>query len=366
MKHLHIFKNTGWTASLMLLFLFSSICSTAQISITSSDMPGTGDAMRLSNNITTGGVDYTQTGENYTWDFSTLFPLTQTVDTFANVSSVPFLYQLVFFPNIVANLAKPFLDFDLIPGLDVTDPYLFYMNTNSNYKDVGFAVTFNSIPIPIKFDEPDILYDFPLNYGNVDSSNSGFELGLANLGFAGIDRKRVNTVDGWGTLITPYGTFDALRLKSHVFETDTIYIDSIGFGTTIERDYIEYKWMGNNKGLPLLQVTEELGLVRVAYIDSIRNPTTTITEGDLSEFSIDVFPNPARNNATISVNGNQTGSVSLSVFNMAGLKVKDVYSGSLNPGKQNFKIDLSGIPEGIYLIRIETLDGVYSKKLIIN
>ena len=350
----------------MLLFLFSSICSTAQISITSSDMPGTGDAMRLSNNITTGGVDYTQTGENYTWDFSTLFPLTQTVDTFANVSSVPFLYQLVFFPNIVANLAKPFLDFDLIPGLDVTDPYLFYMNTNSNYKDVGFAVTFNSIPIPIKFDEPDILYDFPLNYGNVDSSNSGFELGLADLGFAGIDRKRVNTVDGWGTLITPYGTFDALRLKSHVFETDTIYIDSIGFGTTIERDYIEYKWMGNNKGLPLLQVTEELGLVRVAYIDSIRNPTTTITEGDLSEFSIDVFPNPARNNATISVNGNQTGSVSLSVFNMTGLKVKDVYSGSLNPGKQNFKIDLSGIPEGIYLIRIETLDGVYSKKLIIN
>jgi hypothetical protein len=366
MKHFDTFKNTGWTACLLLLLLITSISSNAQISITSDDMPNTGDAIRMSNNVTTGGIDYTQTGENYTWDFSTLFPLTQTVDTFASVSSVPFLYQLVFFPNIVANLAKPMTNFDLIPGLDVTDPYLFYMNTNSNYKDVGFAVTFTSIPLPIKYDEPDILYDFPMNYGNVDSSYSGFELGLANLGYAGIDRKRVNTVDGWGTLITPYGTFDALRLKSHVFETDTIYIDSIGFGTTIERDYIEYKWMGNDRGLPLLQVTEEFGLATVAYIDSLRNPTTAINELDYAKISIDIYPNPATNLATISVNGNQSGSITLSIFNLAGLKIRDIYSGKLNQGKQNFKLDMAGISKGIYLIRVVTNEGVYSEKLILE
>ncbi len=366
MKHINNSIRTCNLAFLLLTFLCISYSSTGQITVTTDDMPNTGDAVRISNNITTGGIDYTLTGENYTWDFSTLFPLTQTVDTFESVASVPFLYQLVFFPNIVANLAKPFSDFDLIPGLDITDPYLFYMNTNSNYKDVGFAVTFNVIPLPIKYDDPDILYDFPVNYGNVDSSFSGFELGLANLGFAGIDRKRVNTVDGWGTLITPYGTFDALRIKSHVFETDTIYIDSIGFGTTIERDYTEYKWMGNGKGLPLLQVTEEFGLTTVAYIDSVRNPVTAIPETENSELSIDVFPNPAGNSATVSIDCKQYGRVSLAVCNMAGIKVRDIYNGTMKNGKHDYEIDLEGIPAGLYLIRIVMPDEVCNKKLIIK
>ncbi len=300
-------------------------------------MPNTGDAVRISNKITLRGIDYTLIGENYTQDFSTLFPLTQTVDTFVSVASVPFLYLLVFFPDIVANLAKPFSDFDLISGLDITDPYLFYMNTNSNYKDVGFATTFNSIPLPIKYDDPNILFEFLVYYGNVDSNFSGLRLGLPNLGFAGIDRKRVNTVDGWGILITPYGTFDALRIKSYVLETDTIQIDSIGFGTTIERDYTEYKWIGNGKDPPLQQVIEEFGLTTVAYIDSIRNPVTAIPKTEMTELSIKVIRNPASNSTTISIDCEQYGWVSLAVCNMAGIKVRDVYNGIKKMGNMTMK-----------------------------
>jgi len=295
-----------------------------------------------------------------------LFPLVQTVDTFKSVTSVPFLYQIVFLPGIVANLAQPYSGLNLIPGLDISDPYRFYMNNNSSYKDVGFGVTFNSIPIPIKFDNPDILYNFPVNYGNADSSFSGFEFGLPDLGFIGIDRKRVNTTDGWGTLTTPYGTFEVLRIKSQVYETDTIYIDSIGFGTTIERNYIEYKWMGNGQGLPLLQVTEEGPLVSVAYIDSIRNPITGIPETNPNQFTVSLFPNPAKNSTTVSVKGNQGGKVDLSVLNMAGIKMKEVKNLLLQSGENNFEMDLTALPKGVYLVRILLPNGVYSKKLIIE
>jgi hypothetical protein len=366
MKHFNNTLHPGKLTFLLLIFLFISFSSTGQITITTDDMPNVGDTIRLSNNIATIGIDYTLTGENYTWDFSTLFPVTQSVDTFASVSSVPFLYQLVFFPNIVANLAKPFSTFNLIPGLEVDDPYLFYMNSNSNYKDVGFAVTFNSIPMPVKYDNPDILYDFPVNYGNADSSYSGFELGLPEMGFAGIDRKRVNTVDGWGTLITPYGTFDALRIKSHVLETDTIYIDSISFGTTIDRDYIEYKWMGNGKGLPLLQVTEEFGLITVTYIDSVRNPVTAIPETEMTELSVSIYPNPAKGHATISFATMQPGITNIAIYNLAGIKVKEILNGKLTKGRHEIMLATGDIPDGIYLIRVVSPENIYTEKLVVR
>ena len=363
------FKKTT-LAGKWILVIFGLICVTnlsfGQITITSDDMPNTGDTLRMSTNITTGGIDYTLTGENHIWDFSTLFPLVQTVDTFESVTSVPFLYQLVFIPGVVANLAQPYSGFDLIPGLDISDPYRFYKNSSSNFKDVGFAVTFNSIPLPIKFDNPDIIYDFPVNYGNADSSFSGFEFGLPDLGFIGIDRKRVNTADGWGTLITPYGTFEALRIKSEVFETDTIYIDSISFGTTIERNFTEYKWMGNDMGMPILQVTEEGLLVTVAYRDSIRNPITAIPETEMDGFSMNIYPNPASDMATISFSSKQTGMVNMAVFNMAGIKVKEVFNGALQTGNHKIKIDIGGIPDGIYLVQIVLPGGVYCKKLVIS
>ena len=354
-----------WIIAIFCSLLVSSL-SFGQITISSDDMPNTGDTLRLSTNITTGAIDFTLTGEDYTWDFSTLFPVVQTVDTFESVSSVPFWYQLVFIPNVVANLAQPYSGLDLIPGLDLADPYRFYKNSSSNYKDVGFAVTLNSIPLPIKFDNPDILYYFPVNYGDADSSFSGFELGVPDIGFLGMDRKRVNTADGWGTLITPYGTFDALRIKSEVIETDTIYIDSISFGTTIERNYIEYKWMGNGMRIPILQVTEEGPLVTVAYLDSVRGPITAIPEVDMAGPSVNIFPNPARDKATINFFNNKNCIANIAVFNSSGMRVKNVFNGVLQNGNHEIKIDFGNLPDGIYLVRIVLPGGVISKKLIIE
>jgi len=353
-------------AYVLTLLLFISIASTGQISVTTNDMPNIGDTIRLSTNVTTGNIDYTLTGENYTWDFSSLFPLVQTVDTFLSVSSVPFLYQLVFIPNIVANLAQPYSGFDLIPGLDIDDPFRFYMNSNSTYKDVGFAVTFNSIPLPIKFDSPDIIYDFPVNYGNADSSFSGFELGLAGLGFAGIDRKRVNNVDGWGTVITPYGTFDALRVKSQVTESDTIYIDSIGFGTTIERNYIEYKWLGNDLGLPILQVTEEGPVVTIAYLDSIRNPITTVKDIETAESSMNIFPNPARDKLTIILFNDKFGPADIALFSTTGIKFAEVFNGNIQSGEYAFKIRMNELPAGLYFVKAVLNDRTITQKIIIE
>jgi len=350
------------------LLCFSANSSAfGQITITNNDMPSAGDTIRKSTNFTTNGVDYTLTGENYNWDFSGLTSLIQTVDTFASVGSVPFFYQLVFIPNLVANLAQKYSDIDTIPDIEIVDPYRFFKNSSSSFNDVGIAVTINSLPIPLKYDSPDIVYVFPVGYGNSDSCNSSLDLSLAGIGYIGIDRKRVNHVDGWGTLETPNGTFDVIRQKSEVFEEDTIYIDSIGFGFAINREYTEYKWIGNNHGIPLLQVTEEGLVVTVQYIDSIRNPVTAVPETLATGTRMQVVPNPVSHNTRLKLDLQNSSRVELDIFNLSGVKVADVFSGIMSAGYHEIPVDnfTRHLPKGIYIVQFKTEKHLINQKLII-
>jgi gliding motility-associated-like protein len=118
-----------------------------------------------------------------------------------------------------------------------------------------------------------------MNYGNVDSSNSGFAFPLPNIGFYAKKQFRKNTVDGWGTLKTPFGTFQTLRVKSEIDIVDSIHIDTLGFGFNIPRQKIyEFKWLANGKDIPILQIDATQGfgggltIDRVNWQDSIIPP----------------------------------------------------------------------------------------------
>lgn len=269
--------------------------SQAQIVIDQNDMPNIGDTIRNSIAYSTGGVDYTLTGTNYTWDFSELQWASQKVDAFISPGSTPATYQLIFNlpwdPN-KASIASPRADFTLVPGFQVTNAYDFYKEKSANFALLGYGAEVNSIPIPVKWDVPEILYKFPLTVGTSDSTSSSFTFSLAGVGYLSMTKKRVNHVDGWGSLTTPYGTFQAIRIKSVVTEHDSAYIDTIGQGIPVNRSYTEYKWMGDNKGIPLLQVTVEGLLTTVNYIDNYHQTfsvslgnDTVICDGDPVTFT---------------------------------------------------------------------------------
>jgi len=361
------FKSLARFAAFALVLLLFSENTSGQITITTGDMPSPGDTIRKSNAVTTGSIDYTLTGENYQWDFTELFSLYQTVDEFESVSSVPFLYQLVFIPNFVANLAMKFPDIDTL-GLPIADPYRFFKNSASSFTDVGFAITVSDIPIPLKFNNADVVYDFPLNYGNADSSISGVDFGIPDLGFISIDRKRVNVVDGWGTLSTSYGNYDVLRLKSTVHETDSIYIDSISFGTALDRNYTEYKWMANGFDTPLLQVNKEGLLVTVAWIDSIFDPATAIVESQFTKPELLLNPNPITSTGNITIEMDENSRVEIVILNIAGTPLKYVFEGRLTEGRHTFELNRKNINlvSGIYFVRLKTQATVITRKLIVR
>lgn len=278
------------------LFLIIQIQTQAQITITRNDMPVIGDTIRVSTATNLPDIDPSLTGPSYTWDFSSLEPVSQTVEEYVSINTTPFLYQIVFNQN-VANLASPVTDIDFVPGFEITDAYVYYRATTGSYTRPGYAATIMGIPVPMKFDQAELLYTFPLQYNSsADSSISNYSIGLPGMGYFSIERKRVNQVDGWGSVTTPYGTFEALRVKSTVYERDSLYLDSIQTGFPLLRNYIEYHWLGNEQSIPLLTITREGPLMTARYRDHIQNfnplvivaQDTTICKGDSVTLNVKV------------------------------------------------------------------------------
>lgn len=349
---------TLFAVILMLVPLFFS----GQVVINKSDMPQTGDTIRLSHSFNLGAIDLEATGPDYTWDFSSLFPVYQTVDTFVSVNETPFLYQLFFF--LTANLAQKRFEFDQFPGIQVTDSYRFYKNSDDSFKEVGFGVSFNGIPLPTLYDDPDVIYQFPVQSGSVDSSSSGFDFSIPGIAYIGGWKKRINTVDGWGSLTTPYGTFETLRLRSEITQYDSIYIDSLGIGFPVYQEITEYKWLAEGLGLPVCEVVDNGIVQTVAYIDSVKSIFTG-GQPTSPQVSARVYPNPARDHISLRMECFEGQECRIELYSVNGRKIfeKEIL---VTPSTLSLDLSPFQLEQGVYVLVVTTKSGPYPLKLVIR
>ncbi len=349
--------------TISILFSIISFVVFSQITIDQYDMPEAGDTIRLSTTVDFGNLNYEETGSNFVWDFSELTFFSQSVDTFVSVQQTPWVYQFVFF--LSANLASPGQDFDQLPGFPVTDYFNYYKNSSSNFKSVGFGITLNGFPIPNKFDEPDIIYRFPLSAGNLDSSYAIHEFNLPGIGYFGGWKKRVNHADGWGELTTPYGTFETIRIKSDIIQYDSLYIDSLGVGFPVLRNYIEYKWLGKDFGLPLCTVTDDGLLPVIEYIDSVRTLISETPELFVKDPQLIVSPNPFDEQFTVEFYAENEPPVKITLFSL-NRKVSELFNCKPFSVNNRHIIHLRDIKvaSGVYLLNVQINDNQYFRKII--
>ena len=142
-----------------------------------------------------------------------------------------------------------------LPNVSITAAYDFYKESTADLTQIGAGYVVNTVPLPFLYTSADRVYKFPLDYLNTDSSTYQFGLPIPGIGYYGQTSKRVNIVDGWGSLTTPYGTFQALRVKSAITGTDTVFLTTLGFGYRIPRPLkYEFKWLALGQKVPVLQI----------------------------------------------------------------------------------------------------------------
>lgn len=267
----------------------------AQPTITASQMPKSGDTLRYSNALPTElPADFETGGANKSWDFSAMTPQRQQLLNYYSATKTP--YSFYFFGQIGQKTA------DTVGAgpITLTNVYSFYTNSSKVFKAEGIGYQYSGFPLASMYKDEDEIYQFPLNFGDKDTTTFNFKFSIPGDLFSLVQAgKRYNDADGWGTIKTPYKEYtNVLRLRTYVDEIDTV---TSQFGKfPLPRKTVSYKWLSLDERIPVMEVSGTVNPVSGVFTATqVRYRDGFIGRLDAKEPAnsgllgrIEVYPNP--------------------------------------------------------------------------
>ena len=322
---------------LILPLLFFSYIASGQ-PVISNVVPNFGDQFVL--NQAELAASPGSSGANVTWDFSD-----QTIDEFTGNYTVKL-------PSEVEG-SDMFPDASMVWTVDLEGMVLasFMSFENNTFSDYGTKSDFGGTPMGIKYTDPIDHFTYPLAYENSGSDDySGSTFGAT--GDNSITGTESYIVDGYGTIITPFGTYENV-LRITATGTETISV----LGSEIVTERIQTSWYSSDYPIPVMVIlTDESFMAGVptestetmSALVSYNSTSTGLTDRD-NQNSFDIYPNPTADQITVKADGLNASST-LNIYSASGKLTKEV---SLNG---NELIDVSALSPGIY-IAVMVIDG---------
>lgn len=371
--------------SFAILLLLVSFNSFSQTTYPIASFGNVGYSLKLTT-VTSGlsGVDFTLTGVNYSWDYSTLGRTSNAPETILNPDNTG--YKIPFITLCTYNTNNPFscntkwndltdvafleLDSLATPILTIYDVTALMSKKNNvlvtNIQGAKVADSSNNVvPITTEFIDKDTVYAFPLNYLNTHSSNGKWEVDLTPVGrdiALKVSYTRTYTVEGWGELITPFKTHtDVLKVRTVINEIDSLRYQTFNFG--VPRKTVKYTWFDAAYGMPVMEATGQIDplnnetITQVTYLDS----TTIAGIYEIQKAKVVLYPNPANQILTVKLVDNIKAD-NIKIFSIAGILLKEI-----NTINAHNLIDISFLTQGSYLVQVSNKNTViYNTKLIKN
>lgn len=359
-------------------FLFTGIFLTvllkAQITITALDMPNAKDSVLISIATITDSSDATLTDTNYIWNYATLKPTLQRYEVFDAPSTFKSPYNLLF-NQFNTSYGKNNYQFKSLPlpGTKIEAAYDFFKESAADYRQIGAGYIVNGAPLPFLYSKNDIIYRFPMNYLDRDTCDFKYGLPVPTQGYYGQTGRRINLVDGWGTLTTPFGTYSTIRIRSTIAAIDTIYIESLKFGTNIKRPIKrEYKWFAVGSKIPVLQIDGTVvgdtafTVTNVQFIDSLRSDIPHVGMADMvsEKVNFEIYPNPAQDHFIIQYSLQSIAAVTISMTDISGKEIYSLHE-IRTAGENQVHMTTRGISNGIYFLKVQCNRSFAVQKLVI-
>lgn len=362
---------------LLIAALSSSMLLGQGITLGSADFADGGDTLRLSS-ATDNNYDYLTTGEGVTWDFSALTANSQRINYFAPMSEAsPFVffdfgffapseYQATYF-TAANNL--PIGQVTQILPVSIEEIYQYSKKASTGITNLGYSMKLSangaSFDLSVPSDTIETYYALSMNYGdtNVTRGYTNIDMNPFINAIWNQHIRRVTVVDGYGSLITPYGTFNVLRLKHEIAETDSIQTELPILGLTwiplelpLRR---EYEWWANGEKVPLLKITtnEVLADEAVTSIEYRENYLGLDVGLEELGWETEIFPVPA-NDIIMLKSAKALNSVQ--VCDDLGRLVKS----ELMTGSTYAVLEITDLKPGVYTLMLFTEDSRSIKKFI--
>ncbi len=195
-----------------------------------------------------------------------------------------------------------------------------------------------------------------------------------------LEEREHATVDAYGTMTIPAGSFEVLRIMA--YDTTIVTTDFGPFQFADTTAVIDYAWFSTDPVF-IASATSMEGetnpdFTTAAYI-SRAGGSTGVGDGDGGEVKVPLafrlgqnVPNPfnPQTNITFAVSGESEMDIDLSVFTIRGSKVKTLVSDRKSPGEYVVSWDGrddngKALPSGIYLYRLTTGEHSQTRKMML-
>jgi len=215
--------------------------------------------------------------------------------------------------------------------------------------------------------ETDILTSSTVDLSNVSDVMVSFKFAFAKRHDNDVDRLRFkisrNCGDTWvqkktlrantNTLVTAPRTFSNFVPDADEWgETVVTNIESIYFISNFRFQFEFTNGSGNN-----------------VYIDDIKifDPTVTgINEVDKKVLNFGIYPNPVENELNINFNLLKQTAVIAELYDVTGRKIETIFDNNFSLGTHRVNYNLSGLKQGVYMIRLTLENESFTKRVIKN
>jgi hypothetical protein len=350
-------------ALLSTTFIAACIALNGQISITSEDLPVAGSSFTFMTASDFTGNNPEDTGPAYTWDYSGLVDLLPINEDYVTVSEAPITYQFLFnnpfLPEYDASMSIERLNQQIGDQITVDDFYEFLRADQSAYMRLGAGLALNGASLVARYQPIDTLMSLPATYGNTGGGYSEFYVEVPFLGSYLSQQTRNYTIDGWGTLITPYGSFETIRVKTTLNVRDSISITNFGINQAFDRPLTtEYAWYAAGEGVPVLLLRSTAGFNVTAQYK-----TTYIPAGieEVKNEQLSIWPVPAKDNIIIDLLSVEPGNT----WHIIDSRGSSVSRGQLTDSSR-LQIDVSSLAPGTYTLMLEGGKNHQSQRFIVE
>lgn len=312
----------------------------------SGNAPQIGDAYDL-HLVDHTNIDPGPDGANQTWDYSGL-PVTGSEQTdILDPASTP---NGSSFPN--ATLAFKFSE----------DSYMYGELTTSYLDNLGIASEQSGFSFVLPYSDPLRLMVFPFAFNDSysDTYRGSYSISVSTITQTG---SITSTADAWGTLITPEGSYTALRVKSVQDGVDSVFVKGVLMETN-ETSVTNYSWYSNGSKEPLFNISISTSGGSTDTIANYSGGPAGIREGQPELVrELDIYPVPARNQLNVALDMEQGSTLDFSVINILG---QEMMQGkfTLHTGPNQKTIDISPLSEGVYYLTVKKEHYAQSMKFV--
>ena len=341
------------------------------ITITGADLPHDGLAVMLSVDTTT-NVSLGSAATAQVWNYSNLITHYPKFADYHFTSSTPYAST---FPNSNIETYGPGnLYGSLFGGAPVGqgNGYCFWKSDTTGCWVMGFRPESGSFAgTNVQNTPPELVIGAPATYGSMFTAFGRWELPLNQVA-TNVDTFYVRTIkkqiiaDACGSLTTPYGSYpNVLREHEFITEIDSVFGRFMGttyYATEYLRDSANtYTYLAPGIGYPVCTVhTDKNNVVKdVEYFNGI---ITGVENKPATHSNLSLYPNPSSGDITIDIPlSDKAFDNKISIYNSLGSVIwkKCTKDSSL-------RIDLGRYPKGLYLIKVESGNTIYSEKLLVE